>query len=186
MRELIRVIAMILAPVRERKLQSITSYLRRSIHGFADHRLMIRELIQSGELEKQKIDGVSYLWPAQHKIPKQISTGIRFLAPFDPVVWERGRFEQLWGWSYRFEAYTPLSKRIRGYYAMPMLRGAQMIGWANVSLEGKQFDMKLGFVDRRPDDRSFEGELDAEISRLETFLKCTRSPGMIPTPPTPG
>ena len=35
---------------------------------------------------------------------------VRFLAPFDPVVWDRYRFEHLWGWAYRFEAYTPPAK----------------------------------------------------------------------------
>ena len=51
---------------------------------------------------------------------------VRFLAPFDPVVWDRARFEHLWGWAYRFEAYTPVKKRVRGYYAMPMLWGDQI------------------------------------------------------------
>ena len=32
---------------------------------------------------------------------------VRLLAPFDPVVHDRARFERLWGWTYRFEAYTP-------------------------------------------------------------------------------
>ena len=32
---------------------------------------------------------------------------VRLLAPFDPVVRDRARFELLWGWVYRFEAYTP-------------------------------------------------------------------------------
>ena len=36
---------------------------------------------------------------------------VRLLAPFDPVVWDRRRFELLWGWAYRFEAYTPVKKR---------------------------------------------------------------------------
>ena len=36
---------------------------------------------------------------------------VRLLAPFDPVVWDRDRFERLWGWAYRFEAYTPAAKR---------------------------------------------------------------------------
>ena len=43
---------------------------------------------------------------------------VRLLAPFDPVVWDRRRFEMLWGWAYRFEAYTPTSKRKLGYYAL--------------------------------------------------------------------
>ncbi len=59
---------------------------------------------------------------------------VRFLAPFDPVVWDRRRFEHLWGWPYRFEAYTPSAKRIRGYYAMPLLWCDRVIGWANAGI----------------------------------------------------
>ena len=46
---------------------------------------------------------------------------VRLLTPFDPIVWDRRRFELLWGWAYRFEAYTPVAKRKLGYYALPML-----------------------------------------------------------------
>jgi hypothetical protein len=31
---------------------------------------------------------------------------VRLLSPFDPVLWDRTRFEQFWSWLYRFEAYT--------------------------------------------------------------------------------
>ena len=48
--------------------------------------------------------------------------------PFDPVVHDRTRFELLWGWTYRFEAYTPAPKRKRGYYALPLLWRDRAIG----------------------------------------------------------
>ena len=59
---------------------------------------------------------------------------VRLLAPFDPVVWDRRRFELFWGWPYRFEAYTPLAKRKLGYYALPMLWRDRVVGWANLSV----------------------------------------------------
>ena len=60
---------------------------------------------------------------------------MRLLAPFDPVVWDRRRFELLWGWAYRFEAYTPAPKRKLGYYALPLLWRDRVIGWANLSVK---------------------------------------------------
>ena len=57
---------------------------------------------------------------------------VRLLTPFDPVVWDRDRFELLWSWVYRFEAYTPAPKRKLGYYAMPLLWRDRVVGWANL------------------------------------------------------
>ena len=45
------------------------------------------------------------------------------------------RFELLWGWVYRFEAYTPASKRKLGYYALPLLWRDRVIGWGNLSVK---------------------------------------------------
>lgn len=50
------------------------------------------------------------------------------LCPFDPVLRERARVERLFGFDYRFEAFTPAAKRIYGYYVLPLLEGDQLIG----------------------------------------------------------
>jgi uncharacterized protein YcaQ len=92
------------------------------------------------------------------------------LAPFDPVVWDRARFEHFWGWPYRFEAYVPPAKRVRGYYALPLLWGQTMVGWANARVEARVLEVDVGFVTTRPRERAFARELDAEIARLDAFL----------------
>jgi hypothetical protein len=132
----------------------------------------LTELIRAGELRKDIVDGVSYLWPAGQSIPADVPRRVQFLAPFDPVIWDRRRFEHLWGWSYRFEAYTPPAKRVRGYYALPLLWGDSMPGWANARVEGGRLSVDVGFVNKRPCDREFTRELDAEIARLELFLSA--------------
>ena len=95
---------------------------------------------------------------------------MRLLAPFDPIVWERRRFEHLWGWDYRFEAYTRPEQRRFGYYAMPLLRGYDIIGWANISLKEGRLDADIGFVGARPRDAAFRRGLDAELAAMESFL----------------
>jgi uncharacterized protein YcaQ len=95
---------------------------------------------------------------------------VRFLAPFDPVVWDRSRFEHLWNWTYRLEAYTPPAKRVRGYYAMPLLWGTHIIGWANAAVVDQKLNVELGFVNGKPRERAFRNEVEAEIDRLENFL----------------
>ena len=64
------------------------------------------------------------------------SEAVRLLTPFDPVVWDRRRFEIFWDWRYRFEAYTPAAKRKFGYYALPLLWHERVIGWGNLTIAG--------------------------------------------------
>jgi uncharacterized protein YcaQ len=102
---------------------------------------------------------------------------VRFLTPFDPVVWDRDRFELLWGWKYRFEAYTPASKRKLGYYAMPLLWRDRVVGWANLSVQNRMLRSEFGYVESRsPGDRSFKGELETELDRMRVFLSLNGEP----------
>jgi uncharacterized protein len=99
---------------------------------------------------------------------------VRLLAPFDPVVWDRRRFELFWGWAYRFEAYTPAPKRVRGYYALPLLGRDAVIGWANLSVREGQLTHEVGYVSgRAPRERAFARELERELESMRRFLSLT-------------
>ena len=98
------------------------------------------------------------------------------LTPFDPVVWDRRRFELLWNWSYRFEAYTPAPKRRFGYYALPLLWGDRVIGWGNVSVRNRALHADVHYVGEPPADPSFIRQLDAELDRMREFLALSSSP----------
>jgi uncharacterized protein YcaQ len=76
----------------------------------------------------------------------------------------------LWGWSYRFEAYVPKSKRLRGYYAMPLLWGDSVIGWVNATMTAEGFRTEVGYVKSRPKSSSFRNHLEEELCKLERFL----------------
>jgi uncharacterized protein YcaQ len=122
-------------------------------------------------LSHARVDAVDWFWPPGEHPRSQPPEAVRLLAPFDPVVWDRRRFETLWGWAYRFEAYTPAPKRRLGYYALPLLYRDRVIGWGNVSVKDGELQIDLGFVDSAaPRDRSFKRELDAERQRLREFL----------------
>jgi uncharacterized protein YcaQ len=161
----------LLAPVPERTLTTLASLLRRSIPGAPTARAALDRLTAIGALERHQVGGLPYMWPPSVRPGGEAPRQVRFLAPFDPVVWDRRRFEQLWGWAYRFEAYTPVPKRVRGYYAMPLLWGDAVIGWANATSLAGALRVEVGFAGPRPRDRDFAREVDAEIARLEEFLR---------------
>ncbi|MDB6133334.1 MAG: hypothetical protein JWM59_1577 [Verrucomicrobiales bacterium] len=50
------------------------------------------------------------------------------LAPLDPLIYDRRLASRLWGFDYIWEVYTPLEKRLRGYYALPLLSGLEIAG----------------------------------------------------------
>ena len=96
---------------------------------------------------------------------------MRLLTPFDPVVWDRRRFELFWGWTYRFEAYTPAPKRKLGYYALPVLWGDRVIGWGNLGVVEGELRSTFGYVGGRgPMNAGFRVALGAELERARMFL----------------
>jgi uncharacterized protein YcaQ len=95
---------------------------------------------------------------------------VRLLAPFDPVVWDRRRFEILWGWAYRFEAYTPVARRTLGYYALPLLWRDRVIGWGNLTVRNSTLHTDVGYVSSAPRDRGFRRALELELHRMRAFL----------------
>ena len=119
------------------------------------------------------VDGVTWLWPEGENPASQrydVDEQVRLLAPFDPVVWDRRRFELLWRWPYRFEAYTPAAKRVRGHYALPLLWRDQVIGWANLSVKDGMLTPDVGFVAQAPQGKAFTLALDEELQRMTVFL----------------
>jgi len=135
-------------------------------------------------LSHARVNGVDWYWPAGERLPRGAPQEmVRLLAPFDPVVWDRHRFELFWGWAYRFEAYTPAPKRKLGYYALPLLWRDRVIGWANVSVKNGELGSDIGYVESRPPrDRTFNRELEAELDRMRAFLglePASRNGGLI-------
>ena len=167
---LVQLIVDLYAPLPEASLRQLVHMLAYGAPHLEDRHDATAALLAAGKLRQARVDGVNYLWPAGEKIAGEPRDRVYLLAPFDPMVWDRRRFQLFWGWDYRFEAYTPPARRKLGYYALPMLWRDEVIGWANLSVEKGRLRTRLGFVTARPPQKSFARGLDAELARMRRFL----------------
>ncbi|MCV2357055.1 winged helix DNA-binding domain-containing protein [Paucibacter sp. B2R-40] len=161
------------APLPSRSLGSLCSLLGYgSPHLGAEIKRSLNQARQT--LPSAEIDGIRWFWlegenPASKRW--RLDDELRLLAPFDPIVWDRLRFELFWGWAYRFEAYTPAAKRKLGYYALPMLWRGKVLGWANLSVENSELRAQFGFVEASaPQDGELLSALRSELARMSSFL----------------
>ncbi|HEX7490148.1 MAG TPA: crosslink repair DNA glycosylase YcaQ family protein [Candidatus Limnocylindrales bacterium] len=105
-----------------------------------------RELVERGELVEVGVEGLKgsrfvvgdelpMLAEAERAVSVEgaadhasYTAGCSFLAPLDPLMWDRSALEPLYDFTYRWEVYTPAAKRRWGYYVLPILFGDRLVG----------------------------------------------------------
>ncbi|SFN56517.1 hypothetical protein SAMN03159304_00423 [Pseudomonas sp. NFACC24-1] len=104
--------------------------------GPADSRGRLAELEEAGELLRCEVQGWKQpAWcPPAAKIPRKVAASA-LLSPFDSLVWERGRTERLFDFRYRLEIYTPVHKRMYGYYVLPFLHNERIAARVDLRAE---------------------------------------------------
>ena len=103
-----------------------------------------QELIESGDLVAMAVEGIrgeryvvreelDLVSQAEREVERGAGPGghvpgVAFLAPLDPLVWDRDLLRRLFGFDYIWEVYVPAAKRRHGYYVLPVLLGDRIVG----------------------------------------------------------
>ena len=131
--------------------------IRRTIqaHGFASAASMayqrrgmgtpvkneIKRMLEEKQIIAMHVKGVDETFYTTHenleRIPR-VQKKVRFLSPFDNLVIQRARLLNIFGFDYQIECYVPKEKRKFGYFSLPILYGAELIGRADMKAERKQ------------------------------------------------
>ncbi|MFC4456630.1 DNA glycosylase AlkZ-like family protein [Deinococcus sonorensis] len=169
-RGVVLLLARLYGPLPQASLGYLLSLCGYGLPGLkADLRAALKAAV--GEtLAHARLDGVTYLWPADASLDATASPGVRLVAPFDPLVWDRRRFALLHGWTYRFEAYTPPAKRVMGYYALPVFHHERAVGWANLKVVAGELTSEVQLIPGVRHTAAFTRGLDAELARYRAFL----------------
>jgi uncharacterized protein YcaQ len=98
---------------------------------------VVRDLAAAGLLQTVEVEGwgePGYIHPESLPLVERALAGdlvparTTLLSPFDPVVWDRARALELFGFDYRIECYTPAPKRRYGYFSLPILHRGALVG----------------------------------------------------------
>jgi uncharacterized protein YcaQ len=113
---------------------------------------------------------------AQRAAAGQLSATLTsVLSPFDPIVWDRRRALELFGFDYRLECYTPAAKRRYGYFTLPILRRGALVGRVDAKAHRRDGVFELKLVELEPGVRVSErfcADIAQALQRCANWHAC--------------
>lgn len=143
---------------------------------------LLAGLAAAGDLLRVRVAGwdePAYIHPDNRALAEAAGAGrphparTTLLSPFDPVVWDRARARELFGFVYRIETYTPAVQRRYGYFTLPILHDGALVGRLDPKLERRAGRLVVRAVHLEPDtavDDALLAGLAGALRDLARFL----------------
>ena len=120
---------------------------------------LLAELVEAGDLLPVDIEGMRgrrfivkeelhILTAAEAEVtagsdPGGVGPGVAFLAPLDPLVWDRDFLRRCYDFDYVWEVYVPAARRRWGYYVLPILFGDRLVGRIEPRIDRKADTLRI-------------------------------------------
>jgi uncharacterized protein YcaQ len=137
----------------------------------------LTELVEEGKLVPVSVEGWKQQGYLHHeaRIPRaaKVADVAALLSPFDSLIWERQRTERLFDFHFRLEIYTPVHKRLHGYYVLPLLLGDRIVGRVDLKSDRQsgQLQVKGGSVEVGVTPARVVEPLAAQLHELAAWLR---------------
>jgi hypothetical protein len=98
-----------------------------------------------------------------------------FIAPLDPIMWDKPQLLALWDFKYSWEIYTPAVKRKYGYYTLPIIFGDRFVGRIEAIPDRKTGILEVKGLWWEPDIRitkKLNANLDKTLKNFAKFNDC--------------
>jgi uncharacterized protein len=138
----------------------------------------VAELVEAGELAQVTVEG----WPeAGYTIPsicpkRPTRAHATLLSPFDSLIWERRRTLRLFGFDYRLEVYSPESKRVYGYFVLPLLLRDRLVARFDLKADRQASVLRVrgSYLEPGGDGETVAHAAAAELDTLRGWLRLNR------------
>lgn len=153
-------------------------YLRKGIKTIVNK--LLNQMIEYGELVKVKVENNEDTYFSSQRILEElenirVDNKIHFLSPFDNLVIQRKRLKELFNFDYIIECYVPESKRVFGYYTIPILYRNEFVGRFDAKADRKTntFTVKQIWYEKGFNSTSdFKEKFDKQLKSFANFCGC--------------